>query len=621
MPKIDALLTSLGTGWKVTGTGTPVEEVTTIPNPMASNPVAPANTPSTITQGTGRYYVVVQDPDGHQRAMFLTPSTDQGVSGPGLTPSPAITGKADGTKEAPAAPGTRVVAGNELAGLNWEQAGALADVPAGSTTKQPSATTQLDAIDAKGNVVPQGDPSAKQLRDPVTGTTINLVTDAAGTLHDLGNDVILVKPDGSYTKVATKPKEASQFQVTGVGLVEYDPSKPADQQYTVKVATPDKPAPTTEVRNGVTWQYDPATKDWTQTNLPVQQTDIGYTLNDPNSDQIVFYDKQGKEVSRTTKPNWKAPVQVQPGTAPAADLVSPNIPTFNPQTGALEFTPNQNQVKASEATSGLAKQLGVKVAAGSMSEKQAQDIITGAINTMNAQTSRMTAEANQQQNVTTAAGDVLANVRGNAQTGAGLLQQRVQAATGTLQSILGNALSNKNITSVPGDVGANLVQGLQGWTADLMGGQGTLDSAARMVQMADPKSDMADPTTQAAIATLKQMLDKHQELTGAPHPIVQATQAANASQANGGMQAPATVTQPVQIAGPGVSMTPNMINMTQMPGFGGGGQSTPMPNFAVQNAQAAGAGVGGMFAPWQAQPGMPSFVAPAAPVPLAARTL
>jgi hypothetical protein len=590
MPKIAALVTSLGTGWKVTGSGTPVEEVQTIPNPAASSPTAPANTPSTVTQGTGRYYVVVQDPEGHQRAMFLTPSTDQGVSGPGLTPSPAITGKADGSKEAPAAPGTRVVAGNELAGLNWEQAGALADVPAGSTTKQPSATNQLDAIDARGNVVPQGDPSAKQLRDPATGQSINLVTDPAGTLHDLGNDVILVKPDGSYTKVATKPKEPTQFNVAGVGLVAYDPSKPEGSQYDVVIKTPDKTAPTTEVRNGKTYVYDHESGNWIESNLPAD-VQIGYTFNDPNSKWIIFYDKQGQEVNRTEKPDWKAPVQVQPGTAPAADLVSPNIPTFNPQTGALEFTPNQNQVKASEATSELAKQLGVKVAAGSMSEKQAQDIITGAINTMNAQTSRMTAEANQQQNVTTAAGDILRNTQQNATTGAGLLQQRVQAATGTLQSILGNALSNKNITSVPGDVGANLVSGLGAWSADLMGGQQTLDSAARMVQMADPSSNLADPTTQSAIATLKQMLDKHQELTGVAHPIVQATQAAGQSAAAGGMTAP-TTQQPIQPVQQPVTYGP----------FNGA-----MPRQPVQQPVTYGPFNGAM----------PSFIAPSAPVQLA----
>jgi len=623
MPKIDTLVSSLGTGWKVVGTGTPVEETQTIPNPMASNPTAPANTPSTITQGTGRYYVVVQDPDGHQRAMFLTASSDQGTTGPGLTPTPAITGRDP-------APGTRVVAGNELANLNWDQAGAIADVPAGSTTKQPSATNQLDKIDSKGNVIAPDDTTTKpvQLRDPATGAVINLVTDPAGTLHDLGNDVILVKPDGSYTKVATKPKEPSQFNVAGVGLVEYDPSKPEGSQYTTKIKSPATNDPKTEVRDGVTYQYDPDSKNWIKTDLPAD-VQIGYTYNDPNSDQIIFYDKSGKEVSRTTKPNYKPPVQVQPGSAPAADLISPKIPTFNPQTGALEFVDNPNQIKASEATSQLAQQLGLKVAAGSMSEKQAQDLITGAVNTMNAQTSRMTAEANQQQNITTAAGDVLANTRGNAQTGAGLIQQRLQAATGLLQNVLGLAGGGQRsgnmgggLMNAPAGLGEALTSGIQGWTADLAGGQQTLDSAARMVQMADPSSNVHDPATQHAIGVLSQMLDKYQDVTGVPHPAVMATQAAQAS-AGGGMAAPSTFNPQASTAGLNAAGYPDTPEGRAAAIAAGRGNllatPAPAPAFAAPATYGAGPPPGanygnavaytGGVAPWLAQPG-PSFIAP-----------
>jgi hypothetical protein len=464
-----------------------------------------------------------------------------------------------------------------------------------SVTAKPTPSAQLDSLDSKGNVVPAGDPSAKQMRDPATGTTFNLVTDPAGALHDLGNDVILVKPDGSYTKVASKPKEAQQFNVPGVGFVNFDPNQPAGSQVSVLLKTPAPNDPKTEVRDGVTYQYDPDSRTWLKTDLPAQ-VDIGYTYNDPNSDQIIFYDKSGKEVSRTTKPNYKPPVQVQPGSAPAADLISPKIPTFNPQTGALEFVDNPNQIKASDATSQLAQQLGLKVAAGSMSEKQAQDLITGAVNTMNAQTSRMTAEANQQQNITTAAGDVLANTRANAQTAGSLLQQRAQAATGTLQSILGQTLQNKNITSYPSDVGANLVQGLSGWTADLMGGQATLDSAARMVQMADPRSDNADPSTQAAIGTLSQMLDKYQQLTGTPHPAVAATQAAQLSQQQGGAVAPNTAPQATP-AVQAVQATPAVgAGFTPPGGSSYSYPSVPWAGAVPQTLQSqAGAGVGSAF--------------------------
>ena len=37
------------------------------------------------------------------------------------------------------------------------------------------------------------------------------------------------------------------------------------------------------------------------------------------------------------KPGWKPPINVQPGTAPAADPVAAKILEFNPQTGAPEI--------------------------------------------------------------------------------------------------------------------------------------------------------------------------------------------------------------------------------------------------------------------------------------------
>src|SRR5215471_338539 len=83
-----------------------------------------------------------------------------------------------------------------------------------------------------------------------------------------------------------------------------------------------------------------------------------------------------------------------------------------------------------------------------------------------------------------------------------------------------------------------------------------------------------------------------------------------------GAPAPSTPTTGAPMTpSPGVSITPNMVNMTVMPGFGGGGQSTPLPNYALQNAALAGVGVGQMFGaqpqplyqPYQPQPYVPSF--------------
>lgn len=598
MPKISELVPA---GWTIVGTGMPLEETTTIPNPYASNPVPPAGAPTgpTIQQGTGRYYVILQDSEGHQRALYMKAAPIKG----GL--EVPVTGQ-------PASPGTRPFTG-DLRTIDWEQGATIGDVPAGSSAKQPSATNQLDAIDAKGNVVPRGDRSAKQLRDPSTGTTFNLVTDPNGTLHDLGNDVILVKPDGSYTLVATKPKEPSQFNVPGVGLVEYDPSKPEGQRSTVLIKTPDQSAPTTEVRNGVTYQYDRASGQWIKTDLPAQQ-DVGYTYNDPNSDQIIFYDKQGKEISRTTKPNWKPPVNVQPGTAPAADLVSDVIPTFDPQTGELKFVPNQAQVKASQATSDLAQQLGLKVAAGSMSEKQAQDLITSSINAMNAQTAQTNAQTSQQTATTQAAQAQLDFVSKGAQTGAGVLQQRAQTAQSLIQSVLGLAGQGQHygggggtaglsggMMTAPEGVGQLLTQGAAGYSSELLGGQATIDAASRLVQAADPNSSLFSPTSQAAVGVLAQMFDKYHQLTGAPHPAPAAAAAA-AQSANSGVVMPQT--QP---------STPAVVGQTpqQAAGF-----NAPPAHVAGQNYGAGTAYTGGV-APWNATPGpsIPNFQAPVTSAP------
>jgi len=631
MATIQQLVDQLSTGgsqWKIIGNGAPVEETAPVAVPADAANLTPA---TTVNRGTGRYYVTVQDAEGHQRALFLKPDPIA-TAGPGSAPS-AIQVRQSGVNDTD--PSQVISDPEKLKTLSWSSGGPVGDVPAGQ--KEPSPTSALVAIDAKGNEVPKGDPSAKQLRDNKTGTTFNLVTDPAGTLHDLGNDVILVKPDGSYTKVATKPEEAKQLNVPGVGLVDYDPKKPEGSQYTVAIGVPTdvNNLGGVQVRNGKSYvpnRRADGTVEFLETNLPAQQ-DIGYTLNEPNSRYIKFFDKQGNLISQTDKgEDWKPPVNVQPGTAPAADLVAPNVPTFDPQTGQLKFTPNENQVKASAATEELAKQLGLKVAAGSMSEKQAQDIISGAINTMNAQTSRMTAEQQQNQTVTTAAGDILSNTRGNAQTAAGMLQQRAQAATGTLQSIVGNALSNKNITSIPGDVGANLVGGLQGWTADLMGGQATMDSAARMVQAADPQSNLADPTTQAAISTLRQMLDKHAELTGQPHPAVAATQAAQQSQQTGGMVVPGGYNpadiqwnQPSQNA-PGRTMGPGGVITGPQPVQAvapiqpvpvASGFQAPMGGTVPGQKYGPATAYTGGIAPWLAQP-QPAFVAPMPP-PLTAQ--
>ena len=538
--------------WQSFGNGVPVEEVApvTVPaDPTSTDPTL--SVAHTVNRGTGRYSITIQNAAGQQASLWLRPDPVTDGSG-GVSP---IQVKQSGVNDSD--PSKVITDQQKLKELSWNSGGPITNVPAAAKT--PSATSDLVALDSKGNEVPKGDPSAKQLRDNATGTTFNLVTDPAGTLHDVGNEVWNVKPDGTHTVVGTIPEKADHIIVPGVGVVSYDPSKPAGARTNVELAAPTDPNNLggLQVRNGTT--YVPTKdKDGKITFVEAQglppDTSVDHYYDDPNSRYVQLLDKQGNVIKQIDKgADWKPPVRVQPGTAPAADQVAAKIPTFNPQTGALEFTDNPNQLKASDATSELAKQLGVKVAAGSMSEKQAQDIISGAVNTMNAQTSRMTAEAAKQNadtskatQVSTAAGDILRNASSNAQTGAGLLQNRVTTATGALNSMLGNIASSK-ITSIPSDFGANLVGGLSNWTTNLGGGSAVYDTAARMVQAADPKISQDPTLANQAQQTLAQMLSAYQLQTKQPHPLVQATEAANQSVQNGGVTAP--VTQPVTISG------------------------------------------------------------------------
>jgi hypothetical protein len=221
---------------------------------------------------------------------------------------------------------------------------------------------------------------------------------------------------------------------------------------------------------------------------------------------------------------------------------------------------------------------------------------------------RSAADIAAQTAATTAASSILTNERAAqqqaAQTGGGLLQQRAAAAQGMLGQVLGLAGQGQRsgnmgggLMSAPAGLGEQLVSGIQGWTADLLGGQGTLDAAANMVRAASG-GDVSSPAAAAAIGTLTQMLDRYKQLSGTPHPIEQAHQAAQASAQRGGMVAPVGTAAPAALQYPVAPQppAPNMAAANQVPG---------------QNYGAATAYTGGV-APWNAQPGpaIPSFTAP-----------
>jgi len=401
-----------------------------------------------------------------------------------------------------------------------------------STTTKPTPTGELDRLDASGKLIPPGDTTTKpiSLRDPATGSVIDVPKDPAGSVTAVGDTLYVIKPDGSSTPVIgpdgkplSKPKDASQFNVPGIGLVNYDPSS---GKASVLIGAPTgiqakdlKP----EVREGKTYlPVDGANGiEWQETSLPADKT---YTVvqNDPRSSKVLLIDQQGNSMT-VDKPDFHAPPSPQAGQALTPDTTAPHIVTIG-DNGQPVFTDNPNRLSITDAQKQLIQQLGIKVADGSMSEKAAQDIITNATQSMtsqaqllSAQAAQQNAQANMLQGGVQAAQAITTAAQQGAQTGAGVLQNRVTAATGALQNLVGQAANAPHLMNVPAGLGDQLVGGLQGWATQLGGGQDVYNSAANLVQRADPQSALGGDAA-TAYGVLGQMLQKYRDLTGQSHP-------------------------------------------------------------------------------------------------------
>lgn len=493
-----------GTTWKPFGNPVPIEETAPVSVPADSATGTPA---TTVNRGTGRYYIVVTDGE-HQRALPLKADPIKGglvVPQTGVNDTiPDTTPNAKGQVD-PAArkPNPNLFSGN-LKDLSWSSGGPITDVPKST----PQASQAL--IDDKSKADAEQSRAAAELAR-ANAEKARIENDLA---HDPTNKGLLQQQTEANTALAT--------------------AQAANQTAAANAAAADA---------AIKQQKAPGEIQLTAAQTEAQRAAAEATAAKTPSEIGLTQAQTAAQLATAAK-------AAEP-TVLTADTVAPLIMTMNPATGKIESQPNGNRITASEATSQLAQQLGLKVAQGSMSEKDAQDLITGAINTMNAQTAQTNAATSQQQNQITAAGDILANVRGNAQTGAGLLQQRAQTAQGMLGQVLGIAQGGTasgslggGMMAAPAGVGGQLVSGISDWTSQLMGGQATMDSAARLLQMADPRSSLADPSSQQAISTLAQLMDKYHQATGVPHPAVAATQAMQQSGQNGGMAAPATAPNP-----------------------------------------------------------------------------
>jgi hypothetical protein len=395
--------------------------------------------------------------------------------------------------------------------------------------------------------------------------------DDKSQLQPFGNQLLRVNPDGTTTVIATKAADSKEPTTVPFGdtLYAFDGA-----HVTALVSKPKEPTkPTTEVRNGKTYQWDPASNSWSEApGLPSEQKPTTASVN-TTAKYIVYYDDQGNEVSRNKNPNYEE----KPPTQLTADTVSPNIPLLKPD-GTVQWVPNQNRVPASQAMQDLLGQVGVKVNGGDLSMTDAKDLLSGTVNVMNAQTAQANAQTAQAQAGTQAATGALSALGQGAQTGAGMLQNRVSNAQQMLQGILGVAGQGQRsgnmgggLMSAPAGLGEALVGGIQGWTTELGGGQGVYDTAARLVQQADPTNS---PQAQAAYGVLTQMLDKYKQTTGQDHPAVAATNALSSSTAANGLTAPATAS-PQQPAGWNLVTGPQ--DFTQQPALAPGVAGTVQP--------------------------------------------
>jgi len=531
--------TSGQTQWRLVGNGTPVEHtsVTTVPDPMGIKP------PTTVNRGDGSYYVIVQDNGNppNQRAMMLTPDANSpalqqpSVHQGGTTTTGPLKVRQTGVNDVDTdasgkqTPRTDIYTG-DLNKIDWNPGGPLQDVPASSTTKQPSATSALDRIDADGNDATKSGKPTVTLRDPATGTTIALPKDPNGVVTPVGNNFYVVKPDGSSVLVTdktgnpvSKQTEAQALNVPGIGVVAFDPTHPENSKVIISTPTgvqakdlqPQKAngkvyIATDDGKGGISWQ---------ETNLPESHV---YTVaaggNDPRSPNITLIDEQGNSTT-VKKEGWTPPPNPQSGSAITPSTDAPFVVTIG-DNGQPIFTDNKNKLSISDAQKQLIQQLGGKVADGSMTEKSAQDLISSMTSAMtakatqqNAAANMLTAQTGQQRLGVDAANNALSQVNQAAQTGAGLLQNRVTNAMSGLNTAIG-AIGNSKMTSAPAGMGENLVGGLSEWVTGLGGGQPVYDSAAAMVNAANP-AVKGDPTIASqAYTALRGAMDLYKQQTG-----------------------------------------------------------------------------------------------------------
>jgi hypothetical protein len=526
-------------GWRIIGIKNNFEEVV---DPNARTADAPKIRRLVSSTWT------IQSPDGTQQDSMtiqdvLDPNARAGVAGISVVEGPSKNLSAGGNKQSDPSKWTPVyrTPGDPSSGQigQWDPVNNEYHASAAASTTA-KATGQYE------NVYDPRDPTGKKLLgfqdtgdhsfhllpaepDPTTGRQI----------VNTGQKILAVDKDNNVTELATIDKN-SPFQAVIIDgkAYRFDPNEKDPSKAFVAIG-PDNQLPT-QIKdaqgNPMVLEDQPdGSKKYV---YPPGVTPAATVSTNTTAKQLIWYDAQGNEIARRDNPNYQPPA----GTALTPDLSAANIPVLQPD-GTIKWVPNDNRVVASQAIKDLITQVTGKVTTGDMSMADAKDLLTGAVNTMNAFTSRANTAAN-----------VLSTERQfqtqTAQTGANLIANRGQATSNLLNQILGlggnlaqssagrfGALGGGIGGTIPAGLGAGLIGEAMGITERAYGGRDTLDAAGQMVRAARPGAELT-PMGQMAVAMIKDVFDRQQQQTGVVPPAVQAAAAANQSTQNGGITAP-----------------------------------------------------------------------------------
>jgi hypothetical protein len=623
----DAAVQALRPGWKIVGRIPYEQEVVnparTVPGPDGKiDPLAPA----TIKVPVGET-LSIEGPNGEPDKMTVSVLTASSFTQPGQQSGPQISvlvgpskGPASATGNQPSDPNkwnsvTRPGT-TDVIGL-WDPVNnefhAVAGAPGAQPTGKfdPVVVTNPDGSQRQVGLVDTGDKSFKPLAAAPGAQPSGKYTNVYVTNKDGSQRLIGMTDDGdkSFHPVSADPTTQRQIVTTPTKIFVFD-----DAGKVVNEVAVDKNSPYQAVIiDGVPYSFDPnetdpnkrftkAPGDWQHPPLKdaggnpmVWDEGQGKYVHPPGvtpaatlstvttAPFLEWYDQQGNLIKRVENQNYRAP-QTQQGVQ---STTAPMIQQWNQKTGQWEWVENKGRVTASAALQNMASILSGQVVEGTISLDEAKELIAASNTSMT--------------NAISAASNVLDYTAKGAQTGAGLLQQRAATAQGMLGTVLGLAGQGQRsgnygggLMSVPAGIGPMLTEGIAGYTADLMGGQGTLDAAAGMVRAA-AGGDAGSPAAATAIGALTQMLDRYKQLSGTAHPVEQAFKASQQSQQQN------AVVAPVASAAPEVFTAPQWARADQAQGLAPAGNELAPP------------GVTGTVLPGSPQYLGNAFTAPAAP--------